>query len=376
MSAENVVFDVNESIKKHISQIKPWSPKFALISLGEYSSQILLKGPYFTKCQKNLILFIDKSRDNELKWESSPLEKYNMLMIGSKIDAHFWYDLSSYIRKNDSLIARIENKAIDDLEGAIIATSIWDGVGSAFLPVLSSEFKKRKTAIAAFALLPSKAQPADAQFNAFSSLGLCRSKGFAPILLGRDHIENFVGVDRKGSLLSGNDILNYLLDLALSKDNFSQEIDEISRSFAVKMYTVLAATGASLKVYGTIEKMLKASLFIPLLTFDVSSSKVLYVLVRMPLRLKDKLTRGKIELQIINWFKEKATLKSVFVSEPIYSDDSNDRMDIIMFAGDFDSSAMLLAMEKQVNNNVNFAVEKGLIKKKEWQEITESLKGD
>jgi len=376
MSTEKVVFDVKESIQKHIKQIKPWSPKLALISVGEYASQVLLKGQFLSKTQDNLILFIDKSKDTELRWEKSSLEKYNMMMIGTKIDAHFWYDLSSYIKKSDSLVSRIESKAVDSLEGAIIVTSVADGVGSALLPVLSSEFKKRKTASVAFALLPSKAQPADAQFNAFSSLGLSLSKGFAPILLGRDHVENYVGVDRKGSLLSGNNVVNYLLDLTLSKDNFPQEIDELSRSFSVRMYTVLAATGASLKVYGSLEKMLSASLFIPLLTFDLSSSTVLYVLVRMPLRLKDKLTRGKIELQIINWFKGRANLKTVFVSEPIYTEDSSDRMDIIMFAGDFDSSTMLTAMEKQVNENKNYALEKGLIKKKEWQEIIDGLKGD
>jgi hypothetical protein len=371
-----VIFDVNESIQKHINQIRPWSPKLAVVSLGEYSSQVLLKGSFLSKIKDNLVVFVDKSKDSEFKWENSPIEKYNMLMIDSKVDAHFWYDLSGYLKKNDSLITRIENKAIDSLEGAIIVTSVADGVGSALLPVLSTEFKKRKTACVAFALFPSKAQPADAQFNAFSSLGLCLSKEFAPVLLGRDQVENYVGVDRKGFLLSGNNIVNYLLDLVLRKDNFPQEIDELSRSFNVKMYTILAATGASLKVYGTLEKMMSASLFIPLLTFDLSSSKVLYVLVRMPLRLKDKLTRGKIELQIINWFKERANLKTVFVSEPIFTEDSSDRMDIVMFAGDFDSTAMLAAMEKQVSENKNYAIEKGLMKNKEWQAIISSLKGD
>ena len=305
MSTENVTFDVNESILKHISQLKTWVPKQAVISVGEYSSQILLKGSFLAKTDDNLLLFIDKSKDNEIKWKQSPLDKYNMLMIGAKVDTHFWYNLSAYIRKSDYLISRLRSKAIDKLEGVILVSSIGDGVGSGLLPVLFSEFKKRRISSVAFALFPSKIQPADAQFNAFSSLGMCASKSFAPILLGRDQIESFVGVDRKGSVLTGNIVVSYLLELVMAKETFAQEIDELSRSFDVKMYTILAATGASLKVYGSIEKMLKASLFIPLLTFDLSTSQVLYVLIRMPLQLKDKLPRGKIELDMINWFKGK-----------------------------------------------------------------------
>ena len=52
------------------------------------------------------------------------------------------------------------------------------------------------------------------------------------------------------------------------------------------------------------------------------------------------------------------------MSEPIYTDDSSDRMDIIMFAGDFDSTAVFASIEKQVNENKNHAIESGLVRKK------------
>jgi len=376
MSTENVPFDVNESILNHISQLKTWFPKHAVISVGEYSSQILLKGSFLIKTDDNLLLFIDKSDDAEIKWKESPLDKYNMLMIGARIDTHFWYNLSAYVKNSDYLLSRLKSKSIDKLEGAILVSSIGDGVGSGLLPVLLSEFKKRKISSIALALFPSRTQPPDAQFNAFSSLGLCAAKSFAPILMGRDQVESFVGVDRKGSLLTGNNVVSYLLELVLEKEAFTQEIDELSRTFGVKMYGILAATGASLKVYGSLEKMLNASLFTPLFTFDLSTSKVLYVLIRMPIRLKAKLPREKIELDIIKWFKERANLHSVSLSEPIYTADGGDRMDIVMFAGNFDATPIFASIEKQVNENKNRAIESGSIGKKEWQEIANSFKKD
>ena len=65
---------------------------------------------------------------------------------------------------------------------------------------------------------------------------------------------------------------------------------------------------------------------------------MLYVLVRMPSSLKDKLPRGKIELAIASWFKEKANLKSIYIAEPIYVEDTSDRIDLVLFVGGFDTA--------------------------------------
>ena len=58
----------------------------------------------------------------------------------------------------------------------------------------------------------------------------------------------------------------------------------------------------------------------------------------MPMSLKDKLPRGKIELAITNWFKEKTSLQSIYITEPIYTEDMTDRIDAVLFVGGFDTS--------------------------------------
>ena len=68
---------------------------------------------------------------------------------------------------NESFFARIKSKPIEKLQGAIIVSSTWNGIGSALLPTLNSQFKEWNINSVALALLPSKAQPLDGQFNSF-----------------------------------------------------------------------------------------------------------------------------------------------------------------------------------------------------------------
>jgi hypothetical protein len=217
-------------------------------------------------------------------------------------------------------------------------------------------------------------QVSDVHFNAFSSIGLCVSKGFASLcLLDRDQLESYVGVDRKGSVLKGNVFFNYLLEMVAAKETFVQELSELSRAFDVRMYTVLSATGASFSMYGSIENILNSALSRPLLKFDLTSASIVYVLLRLPLQLKEKLHRGKIELEIADWFKEKASLQTVFISEPVYVEDANDRVDLVMLVGGFDTTEMFTSMEKKVKSIKNFVLKKGSIKEDEWRAIAKSL---
>jgi hypothetical protein len=142
------------------------------------------------------------------------------------------------------------------------------------------------------------------------------------------------------------------------------------------MYAILLATGASLQIYGSIENILNTALSRPLLKFDLSSASLLYVLLRIPSHLKERLPQEKIELAIAAWFKEKANLKSIYVSEPIYVADVSDRIDVAMFLGGFNATNMLRSMEKKVSAIKNQAIKQGSIKEDDWQAIVKSLIAD
>jgi len=370
-------FDVIENIGKHIDLLKPLFPSQAIICIGEYPIQILLKGPFIEKIDDVLRIFIDKSSEDIRKWSQSRLEPYNILGLDTKLDTYFWFHVYPNIIKNDAFIARLKNKPIDSVRQAIIVSSIWDGVGSALLPALSSQLKVLNINAVSLAVLPSKLQPPDVHFNAFSSIGISVSMDSTPVLLiNRDNLENYVGVNRKGAKITGNIFLNYLLELLLAKETVVQELSELSRSFNIKIFTVLSATGASLRIYGSLENVLATALLRPLLTFDISSASVLYVLLRIPSQLKSKLPREKIELSIVNWFKDKASLKSIYFSDPIYVEDTSDRIDVVMFVGGFDVTEMFTSMEKDVNAIKGDAIDRGFISEEEWQGIVKSLVKD
>ncbi len=375
MTDEKIAFDVLESVKKHIETLKPLLPKQALVCIGEYPIKILLKKPYVDKTDEMLPILLGKSSDDIYKWIPTGFNPF--LVLGfedANIDTHFWYNVLPFISQDETLMNGLKKKPIEKLHSALMVASIWDGIGSASLPTLISKLKVSNINSLSIAILPSKIQPIDAYFNTIASLGLCASSDAAAVvLIERDLLEKYEGVDRNGSPINGNMAANYLVNLLLSKDTLVQEITELSRTFNVKMYSVLLATGASVKIYGSLENMLNAILLEPLFTFDLSSSSLIYVLLRIPVSLKDKLPRGKIELAMAGWFKEKANLKTIYIAEPIYVEDTSDRIDVALFVGGFDTTKMVAELDKKVKNMKNQAVEKGFIKEEDWQAIMKNL---
>jgi hypothetical protein len=365
-------FDVLASVEKHIEALKPLLPKQALVCIGEYPIKTLLKDNGIKK-QGTLPILIEKSSDEIYKWLPKGYPAHFILGFeDTKIDTHFWYNVLPTITKDDSVIESLKKKNVEKLHSAIIFSSIWDGIGSATLPTLISKFKASTIDSLSIAILPSKIQPSDAHFNAYAAIELClATDGATVLLMERDQIERYEGIDRKGESIKGNTLANYILNLFLEKESVVQEISELSRTFNSKLFTPLIITGASYKIYGSFENMLNTALLKPFLTFDMSSATLLYVLLRMPLNMKDMLPRGRIELAITNWFKEKTSLQSIHIAEPIYTEDMTDRIDAVLFLGGFDTSKMLSGLEQKFKSLKTQAVEKGFMTE-DWKVITKT----
>jgi hypothetical protein len=371
--AAEAPFDVIESIRKHVEQLKPIIPNRGLICIGDYPAKILLKTPVPSHDNSVKSIFIQKSNEQTLKSLQSVVSGQDILAIDAEVDTHFWFNVNAYLAQNENHARELRNFA-DSLHEAIVFVSLWEGLGSALLPTLISQFKSSNASSVALAVVPSKAQPSDAYFNALASIGLCAANDSAAvILLGRDFIEDYVGVDRKGSRMKGNRILNYLLEMTLDKDTLTQELAELSRAFNVKLYSAFCVTGASFRVYGSFQSMLDAASLNSFVPFDLATASVLYLLVRAPLSLKDELSRGKIEMATAKWSKRIPSVKSIYVSEPILVDDANDRVDIVVLVGNFDMTELTGFLQKKAAKVKNDAVKKGLIKEEEWAAVVKNL---
>jgi hypothetical protein len=369
MNDGKATFDVLASIEKHIEGLKPLLPKQALVCIGEYSIKTILKEPIITK-EVTLPILIEKSSDEIYKWLPKGYDPHFVFGFEEEhIDTHFWYNVLPTFSKDNSIMESLRKKSVEKLHSAIIFSSIWDGIGSASLPIFIKKFKEANIDSLSIAVLPSKIQPKDAHFNACGALENClATDGATVLLLERDQIESYEGVDRKGEPIKGNMIANYLLNMFLAKNSLVEEISELSRTFNTKLFTALLVTGSSYNIFGSLDNMLNAALLNPLLNFDLPSASLLYVLLRMPLRLKEKLPRGKIELTITNWFKEKTSLQSIYITEPIYTQDMTDRIDAVLFIGGFEATKMLSDMETKAKSLKDNAVEKGFITE-EWKVV-------
>jgi hypothetical protein len=363
-----------ESIKEKAESPPPITPTRALITIGEYPIHLALKGPFTDNTGNVLPLFIDKSSLDILKWSQAHIDEKHIIGLDAELDTHFWFNITQSLETNNSFMSRLNSQPFDKLKEALIVSSVWDGVGSALLPAMISQLNLMKIRSVALTLIPGKVQPIESQFNAFSAIGRSIANGPATlVLIDRDNLESYVGVDRKGQVVYGDEATNYLLDILLSKETFVEELCELSETFSVPLYTLYLATAGSFKIYGSIANMLDTTLLKPLLTFDLSSAAVIYVLVRMPYRLKDKLPRAKIETAVANWFSDKATLKSIYITEPVYIDDPSDRVDIALFIGGFETAKRFSAQEKRINSMKNQAVKRGSLKEEEWEIIVKTL---
>lgn len=362
------------NIAKYTDALKRLLPTKAVVYIGEFPINIVLNDAFVHKKDESVLpIFIEKSSKDVIKWSQGRLDQKNIVCLDEDIDTHFWYDILPYVVNNEGFFGRIKSKPIEKLKGAILVSSTWNGIGSALLPSLSTQFKEWNINSIALTLLPSKAQPLDNQFNTFASLGILASRDATLLLIDRDNLENYTGIDRNGFGIYGDMVANYLLELMLAKEAFVQELCELSCSFSTKMFTTLLASGVSLKIYDSIENMLDTALLTPLFTFDLSSATLLYVLVRMPFNLKEKFPRGKIERAVTNWFKDKANLESIYITDPIYVEDSSDRFDIALFVGGFETVTRFATVEKRVAKMKDQAVKKGLITEEDWQTIAKSL---
>ena len=109
---------------------------------------------------------------------------------------------------------------------------MWDGIGSASLPVLIAKLKASNINSLSIAVLASKIRPIDAHFNTYAALEMCLGLDAASILLlGRDNLEGYEGVDREGKPIKNSAAANYLVNLLLSKETIVDEVTEFISHF-------------------------------------------------------------------------------------------------------------------------------------------------
>ena len=365
--------DVLQRIKAHIDQISPVLPNQVVITVGQYALETFDSERFLEDDMPTLIRILHRKETN-LKTVDMNFDPEQTIILDTFYEPHYWFDLHSHLEKNRDFSDELKRRIFNYHDEVISIVSLSEGVASGVLPTLHSYLMREEKSAVSIAVFPSMTHSSDALFNAFSSIGLISIERSAPlILLDQSRLEEFAGVKRNGDILIGKDIIDYLIELFFDRKGFIRDLVKLSRSFDVDLYTVLMAAGCSLDIYESFRNILDITLEQPMLDFDLSTASMIYVLVRAPLHMRGQLTKGRIELEVTSWLKERADLDAPQICEPVYVDEFGDRIDIIILVGGFDTGELFNSIDKRISRFSRIMVEQELYDKEVWSSIKRQL---
>ncbi len=361
-------------VKNHIDGILPAIPSQIAISVGQYAYKSLMDSRKFLGKDSPALLQIIHRKEAELLGGAGGDEPGKTIQFDTAFEPHYWFDIHTFLKEDSSFREAFQGNLFDYQEEFVILGSLGEGVTAGALPILNDHLVQKRKDTLLVSVFPSVTHSSDALFNAFSSLGLLLSQGSGPVLLlDRARLDDFISVNREGGRLSGDLVPRYLVELLLHKEGIVKDLVKLSRSFRVELFTILMASGSSLEIYESLRNILDITLEQPLLDFDISTASIIYVLVKAPLRLQGQLTKGFIELEVNSWLKERLEIDIPQICEPIYVDELNDRIDVVILVGGFDTNRLFETVYERVSRFDNLINEHGFYDKDVWAKIRGTL---
>ena len=361
-------------VKNHIDNILPIIPSQIAISVGQYAYKSLMDSKKFRGKDSPALLQIIHRKEAEFLGAAGGDESEKTIQFDTAFEPHYWFDIHTFLRDDSRFQEAFQGNIFDYQEEFVILGSLGEGVTAGALPVLNDHLVQEGKDALLVSVFPSVTHSSDALFNAFSSLGLLLSQGSGPVLLlDRARLDDFISVNREGGRLSGDLVPRYLVELLLHKEGIVRDLVKLARSFRVELFTVLMASGSSLEIYESLRNILDITLEQPLLDFDISTASIIYVLVKAPLRLQGRLTKGFIELEVNSWLKERLEIDLPQICEPIYVDELNDRIDVVVLVGGFETDRLFETVKERVSRFDNLINEHGFYDKDVWTKICGTL---
>ncbi len=361
------------SLRKQIEAISPILPDKAVVTVGQYTLDTLIDSPKLSEEDLYTILRVIHKKD--LKNKTIDIDKQRSLIADTLYEPHYWFDMREFLNKYDV------NKMLERLiyvyhKEVLTISNISEGASSGLLPCIHRFLAKKDKSTIGLVLFPAMNYSSDALYNAFSTLGRILIDDSTPlILIDQGLMEHFKGVHRGGDVLEGIRIVDYFVDMLLDKENIIRELDRLSRSYSVKMYSPLMATGCSLDIYGNFRNILEITLEQPLMEFDLTSASLIYVLVRAPFSYLDDFQKGQIEFEVTNWLQESIGVDIPQICEPLFVNEYGDRVDVIILVGGYDTSDKFDEIYKRIERFSKMNVDMGFVNAGEWEKIKEKMSG-
>lgn len=374
MVANQGRFNVLERIKAHLDHIHPVLPNRIALTVGQYAFKAMKDSKRFGIDHTPTLLHILHRKEVDLKTIEIDTESDIALVFDTVFEPHYWFDTHAYLEEDMDFIKALRTRIFNYHNEVIVLGFISEGVTSGVLPTLNSHLIREGKNAMFLTIFPSMSYSSDALFNAYSSIGLLFLNDAGPvILLDHSYLEGFTGVNRVGDLLTGVDAVDYLVELFLNEKGRIRDLTKLSESFKVGLYTVLMSSGASLEIYETFGNILDITLEQPMLDFNLSTASLIYVIVRAPLWLKERLSKGYIELEVNGWLKKRANVDIPQICEVTYVESFNDRVDVVILVGGFQTKQLFKTMDQRISRFNSLIVENELYDKDTWNKIRSRL---
>jgi hypothetical protein len=360
-------------LRKHIEALTPVLPDKAVVTVGQYTLDSLLDTPRFQEDERLDLFRVYHKKDLEHK--TLYIDPESQVQVDTLYEPHYWYDLMENVNE-DEFKGRLAERIFDYHKEVLTLVNLSEGSSSGLYPMLHKFLAEREKNTLGTVIFPSMGHSGDALFNAFASVGMITLDNSTPLLLiDQGSLEAYRGVHRMGEALKGLDVVDYLVELLLDKDGFIRDIYKLSRNFGIRFFSPLLATGCSLTIYENFRNILNIVLEQPLMTIDMSTASMIYVLVKAPTYYKDEFTKGKIEYEVSQWLKDSLGSDVPQVCEPIFVEEFGDRVDVVILVGGWNTSPMFRDIYRRIERFSNMNLEQGLYDRQLWEKIMEKLMG-
>lgn len=193
-------------------------------------------------------------------------------------------------------------------------------------------------------LLPSRVESVSLLFNAYTWMLRVLGDKLADIVLlfEREKVENYEAISIHGEPLKGLVALSYALRAMVERDSGLLAYFKSTAKLDVNVHAPLLSLGHNLAIYGDFQNVLTASTLRPLINFDASSAKTMYMIPEIPGNLKRKLTAKKLRGELSKWIK-KMDVSPLFwdISDPIVKDVETTRISTVSALGGIDLKSPL-----------------------------------
>ncbi len=369
----NIDVKLLSGLRDQIRAISPVLPDKAVVTVGQYALETLNESEKLREADIYTLLRVLHRKD--LQHRAVELDPEHSLQMDTMYEPHYWFDLGSYL-EGLNLEGNLDKLFYDYHKEILSLSNISEGATAGILPEIHKHLMGKEKSTIGVCVFPSMAHSGDALYNAFSAVGMIRRDASTPlILIDQGKLEDYNGVHRNGDVLKDVDVLDYFIELLLDKDGFIRDLNRLSTSYNIELFSVLMASGCSMDIYESFRNILEITLEQPLMDFDITTAKMIYVLVKAPLKFRDELQKGQLEYEVSTWLQESIGIDIPQICESLFVDEYGDRLDVVILVGGYDTKDKFARVHKRIQRFSKMNMDQGLVKAEDWKEIKEIMLG-